>query len=207
MIIAICGGTCSGKTTLTRDLLAAVAPECAIDLPHDAYYRNPEDLPPHFRTAPNYDHPDALDNELFRVHLEAIRTRQPIEQPTYDFTRHRRSPATRRIEPRPVLIVEGILLFADPLVRELCDVKLFVEVPPDIRLLRRLRRDTMERGRTIESVLEQYETTVRPMHEQFVEPHRQHADLIVNGTQPFAGAVALLAALIHARLQESSTPV
>lgn len=148
-------------------------------IPHDAYYRDLTHLPSNLRAQVNFDHPDSLETELLVEHLRMWRQGHPIEVPIYDFTTHTRTGQTRRVEPQPVALVEGILVFAEPNLRELFDVKLYVDADADIRFIRRLRRDIAERRRTMESVVEQYLTTVRPMHLEFVEPSKRYADVII----------------------------
>lgn len=179
MIIGICGGTGSGKTTVARRILENVSDEQVVYLQQDSYYRNLGDMPLELRHQINFDHPDALDNELFVNHLRSLRAGEPIAMPVYDYTTHTRLPETRRVEPKPVTIVEGILIFADPILRSLMDVKIFVDTADDLRIIRRLQRDVAERGRTVESVIRQYLDTVRPMHLQFVEPSKRYADVVI----------------------------
>lgn len=149
----------------------------------------------------NFDHPDALETELLRAHLDELLAGRPIEKPVYNFTTHTRAPYTVRIEPRPVIILEGILVLAEPLLRERMDIKLYVDAPDDVRLIRRIRRDMEERGRTIESILEQYERTVRPMHLEFVEPSRRLADVIIPGGGYNQVAIDMVLARIAALLE------
>lgn len=179
LVIGIAGGTGSGKTTVASVILDRVGAEHIAVLPHDAYYRDLEDLPPAQREAVNFDHPDALETNLLIEHLQQLRSWQAVEIPIYDFTRHRRTEQTTRIEPHPVILVEGILIFAEQRLRRLFDVKIYVDTPPDIRFIRRLQRDIEERGRSMESVILQYQRTVRPMHEEFVESSKRFADVIV----------------------------
>lgn len=179
MIIGICGGTGSGKTTVARRILENVSDEQVVYLQQDSYYRNLGDMPLELRHQINFDHPDALDNELFINHLRSLRAGEPIAMPVYDYTTHTRLPETRRVEPKPVTIVEGILIFADPILRSLMDVKIFVDTADDLRIIRRMQRDVAERGRTVESVIRQYLDTVRPMHLQFVEPSKRYADVVI----------------------------
>ena len=145
----------------------------------DLYYRNLKDMPLDYRNQANFDHPDALDNELLINHLKKLRAGEPVELPIYDFRTHTRLPDTTRINPKPIVIVEGILIFGEPRLLEQMDIKVFVDTPDDIRFIRRLRRDIAERGRTLDSVIEQYLATVRPMHTQFVEPSKRFADVII----------------------------
>jgi len=179
VILGIAGGTGSGKTTLSEAIARELGPDCAQILNQDSYYRNSSDLPMDIRNRVNYDHPSAFDWPLLRKHLKMLRQGRPIERPHYDFRTHSRSRQTRRLDPKPVLIAEGILLFHDPGIRAMMGIKVYVETDPDIRFIRRLNRDMRERGRTFESVVDQYLNTVRPMHLTFVEPTRRHADLIV----------------------------
>jgi uridine kinase len=179
MIIGICGGTGSGKTTLARRIIETVGRENVILVEQDSYYRNLADMPLDERRQANFDHPDSIDSEMLMNHLKRLRLGQSIEMPIYDFKTHTRSDATEHIDPKPVVIVEGILIFAEPRISELLDVKVFVDTPDDIRFIRRLQRDINERGRTVDSVIAQYYTTVRPMHFEFVEPSKRQADIII----------------------------
>ncbi len=179
MIIGICGGTGSGKTTVARRILDNISEEHVVYLPQDSYYRNLGDMPLTLRRQINFDHPDALDNDLFVNHLTALRAGEPIEMPIYDYTVHARKDETKHITPKSIVMVEGILIFHDPRVRDAMDVKIFVDTADDLRFIRRLQRDVAERGRTVESVIFQYLETVRPMHMQFVEPSKRYADVII----------------------------
>jgi uridine kinase len=179
LFIGIAGGTGSGKTTIAEQIEGALPEGTCARIDHDAYYRDLAHLPHAQRAATNFDHPDALENELLAEHLEALRRGEAIDKPIYDFTTHCRSEASLRIEPCPVIVLEGILVLADPALRRLLDVKLFVDTDDDVRLMRRIRRDMNERGRTFDDIRAQYHRTVRPMHIAFVEPSRRHADLIV----------------------------
>jgi uridine kinase len=179
MIIGICGGTGSGKTTIARRIIETVGRERVILIEQDSYYRNLADMPLDERRQTNFDHPDSIDSEMLMNHLKRLKQGQPIEMPIYDFKSHTRSAETEHIEPKPVVIVEGILIFAEPRIAELLDVKVFVDTPDDIRFIRRLQRDIVERGRTVESVISQYFATVRPMHFEFVEPSKRIADIII----------------------------
>jgi uridine kinase len=179
IIIGVAGGTGSGKTTVTETILRRVGEERIAFIPHDAYYRDLAHLTPDLRKRVNFDHPDSLETDLLVEHLTQWRRGQAIEVPIYDFTTHTRTQETRRVEPQRVAIVEGILVFAEPKLREVFDVKLYVDTDADIRFIRRLRRDIAERGRTTESVVEQYLATVRPMHLEFVEPSKRYADVII----------------------------
>jgi uridine kinase len=179
MIIGITGGTGSGKTTVATKIKEAVGEENVVYLPQDAYYRNLGDMPLELRHRDNFDHPDAFDTELLLNHLEALRAGESIRQPIYDYVTYSRLAETIRVEPRPIIIIEGILVFANPRLRALMDLKVYVDADADIRFIRRLDRDVHERGRTMESVISQYLTTVRPMHLQFVEPLKRYADIII----------------------------
>ena len=179
MIIGICGGTGSGKTTVANRILESVRADEVVFIQQDLYYRDLKDMPLDYRNAANFDHPDALDNELLINHLKKLNAGEPVELPIYDFRTHSRLPATTPIEPKAIVIVEGILIFAEPRLLEQMDIKVFVDTPDDIRFIRRLKRDIAERGRTLDSVIEQYVATVRPMHNQFVEPSKRYADVII----------------------------
>ena len=179
MIIGICGGTGSGKTTVANRILETVSADEVVFIQQDLYYRNLKDMPLDYRNAANFDHPDAVDNELLINHLKKLNAGEPVELPIYDFRTHSRLPDTTPIEAKPIVIVEGILIFAEPRLLEQMDIKVFVDTPDDIRFIRRLRRDIAERGRTLDSVIEQYIATVRPMHNQFVEPSKRYADVII----------------------------
>ena len=179
MIMGISGGTGSGKTTVAQKIITSVGRDNVVYLQQDSYYRNLGDMPLDLKHRVNYDHPDAFDTELLINHLEALRAGEAIEQPIYDYPSHSRRAETFHVEPRPVIIVEGILVFVNSQMRGLMNLKIFVDTDPDIRFIRRLDRDVHERGRTLESVITQYTTTVRPMHLQFVEPSKRYADIII----------------------------
>ena len=178
MVIGIAGGTGSGKTTLTEKLRERFAENVSV-LYHDNYYKKHVGMTYEERSQLNYDHPDAFDTDLIVRDLTALRQGQAIQCPVYDYTIHNRSDRTLEVKPTQVIIVEGILIFADPALRELMDIKIFVDTDADVRILRRLLRDVKERGRTLDSVVTQYLTTVKPMHEAFVEPSKKYADIIV----------------------------
>ena len=178
LVIGIAGGTGSGKTTLMKNLIARFGDVVTV-LSHDNYYRRHDELTYEERSALNYDEPAAMETELMVRHLDALRHWQEIDCPVYDFTVHNRSDETIRVVPRKVIIVEGILIFADEALRDLMDIKIFVDTDADVRLCRRIKRDVNKRGRTLESVLTQYQTTVKPMHEKYVEPSKKYADLVV----------------------------
>ncbi len=177
-MLGIAGGTGSGKTTVARAIADALRPRVA-HIDHDSYYQDQSHLPLEARLEVNYDHPDALDNDLFAHHVEALRRSQPVDKPRYDFKSHRRLDESDRVEPAPVVIVEGILILAVPRLRALLDIKVFVDTADDVRLMRRIQRDIEERGRNFSDIREQYFGTVRPMHLAFVEPSKQHADVII----------------------------
>ncbi len=204
MIIGICGGTASGKTIFAKKILELVGADSIIYLEHDAYYLGIDQLPQALRDQKNFDHPDSLDNALFISHLKQLRIRQPIERPIYDFTAHRRTAETYHIPPKPVILVDGILIFAIEELRKLFDIKVFIDADADIRLARRLQRDILDRGRSPQSVLDQYLTTVRPMHRQFVEPSKRYADVIIHGKiEQHSTGLDLLVTKIRAFLAES----
>lgn len=179
MIIGICGGSGSGKTTVAQRILQNVDEVRVTVLQQDSYYRNLSDLPLDLRHQANFDHPEALDSTMLINHVRALRAGESIEMPVYDFAHHVRKPESVHVEPCRIILLEGILIFADPALRELMDIRIFVDTAADIRFIRRLKRDVAERGRTVEAVIQQYIDTVRPMHEQFVEPSKRHADVII----------------------------
>ena len=198
MIIAICGGTGSGKTTVANRILESVSKDEVVFLQQDSYYRNLDELPLDIRNVVNFDHPDAIDNDLLISHLRALKAGEAVELPLYDFKTHSRQPETLHVEPQPIIIIEGILIFAEPRLLDEMDIKVYVDTPDDIRFIRRLRRDVAERGRTVESVIEQYLATVRPMHTQFVEPSKRSADVII----PEGGHNLVSISLISGRIRE-----
>jgi uridine kinase len=207
MIIGISGGTGSGKTTVANRILEAVRKSEVVFIQQDSYYRNLKDLPLDYRQVANFDHPDALDNDLLFHHVRKLKAGEAIELPIYDFRTHNRLNETRLVEPKPIVIVEGILIFAEPRLREQMDIKVFVDTPDDIRFIRRLRRDIAERGRTVESVIEQYIETVRPMHMQFVEPSKRYADVIIPEGGHNLVSIDLLSGKIRERLANTITSV
>jgi uridine kinase len=177
--IAVAGGTGSGKTTISNALLERVGAQYIAYLPQDSYYKALAELPFEQRKAFNFDHPDALDTPLLIDHIKKLQQWKPVAIPTYDFTNDRRLDVTEAVGPQPVILVEGILIFTERKLRDLFDVKIFVDTDPDLRFIRRLQRDIRERGRTTESVIAQYLNTVRPMHLKFVEPSKRYADVII----------------------------
>lgn len=178
LTIGIAGGTGSGKTTITRNIVEAFGSEVSV-LHHDSYYKSHDDLSYEERTKLNYDHPNSFDNELFIEHIRALKNGESVLSPVYDYTVHNRSKVTELIEPARVLVVEGILIYAEQAICDELDIKIFVDTDADVRILRRIMRDVKKRGRTLESVVDQYLMTVKPMHEQFVEPSKRRADIIV----------------------------
>ena len=197
VIIGIAGGTGSGKTTVAHVILDRVGADSIGFLAHDAYYKELHHLNPAQRALNKFDHPDSLETELLVTHLKTLRQWEAVEIPIYDFTTHSRTDLTLRVEPSPVILVEGILIFSDPILRELFDVKIFVDTPPDIRFIRRLQRDIQERERSVESVIHQYETTVRPMHLEFVESSKRVADVII----PEGGLNTVAMDMVVARIE------
>jgi uridine kinase len=207
MIIGICGGTGSGKTTIARAIVQAVGRANVVLMEQDSYYRNLADMPLDERHQANFDHPDAIDSDMLVNHLLRLKQGLEVEMPLYDFVTHTRSDEIEIIEPRPVVIVEGILIFAEPRVLDLLDMRVFVDTPDDVRLIRRLRRDITERGRTFERTLEQYERTIRPMHFEFVEPSKRHADIIIPEGSQTNITVEFLCSLVREKLQAETRPV
>ena len=197
VVIGIAGGSGSGKTTVQRRILERFGTERIALLDHDAYYQDLGHLPLEDRVRFNFDHPDALETALMVAHLDRLLAGEPVRKPVYDFTQHRRLDETVTVEPHPVVIVEGILVLAEPALRERMDIKLYVDAPDDVRLMRRIERDLHERGRRVEAVLAQYRATVRPMHLEFVEPSKRHADVII----PRGGRNEVAIAMVLARVQ------
>ncbi|MCB0155723.1 MAG: uridine kinase [Anaerolineae bacterium] len=179
IIIGVAGGTASGKSTVTRKILEAVGSDYLAFLEHDAYYRDLSHLPFPERQKLNFDHPDSLENELLIEHLKQLLRGETVQVPVYDFAQYVRTPQLRQVAPKPIILVEGILIFFDKTLREMMDIKIFVDAPPDLRFIRRLKRDIIERERSVNQVIEQYLATVRPMHLEFVEPSKRHADVII----------------------------
>jgi uridine kinase len=179
VVVGVAGGSGSGKTTVVRKLVEAMGPAQTVVLHHDSYYRDRSHLEPAARVGINYDHPEALETDLLAEHLEALLAGTAVDSPVYDFAEHVRLPDTVRVEPRPVIIVDGLLVLVDPRLRRLMDVKVFVDTDSDTRLERRLERDVQQRGRSEASVLAQFKGTVEPMHEAFVQPTMQYADVVI----------------------------
>ena len=198
LVVGIAGGTGSGKTTFTQALALQLGDDISVTtMTHDDYYRAHDELTYDERTLLNYDHPDAFETDLMVLHLAALKRGEAIDVPIYDFTVHNRSNKTRRVEPSRVVLVEGIMIFHTQELRDLMDIKVFVDADADVRILRRALRDMNERARSLDSVVSQYLTTVKPMHEQFVEPTTQYADIIVPGTSEGTVAVDMLASYIR----------
>ncbi len=198
LVVGIAGGTGSGKTTFTQALALQLGDDISVTtMTHDDYYRAHDELTYDERTLLNYDHPDAFETDLMVLHLAALKRGEAIDVPIYDFTVHNRSNKTRRVEPSRVVLVEGIMIFHTQELRDLMDIKVFVDADADVRILRRALRDMNERARSLDSVVSQYLTTVKPMHEQFVEPTKQYADIIVPGTSEGTVAVDMLASYIR----------
>jgi len=179
ILIGIAGGSGSGKTLVARTIVRELGTDRVVVIDQDSYYRNLEDIPFRDRDVRNFDHPDAFDTELLKEHLRALLAGHAVDQPIYDYTEHRRLDETRRIGEHHIVVLEGILIFNDPELRDMMDIKLFIDADPDVRFIRRLRRDLVERGRSVDSVIRQYTESVRPMHLQFVEPSKRHADVII----------------------------
>jgi len=197
LVIGIAGGSGSGKTTVAQTILQRVGPDRISYLQHDAYYKDLSGLPPTQRAEVNFDHPNSLETELLTEHIRQLREGKRVEVPVYDFSHHSRTDRTFTVQPRGVILVEGILIFAEAALRELFDVKIFVDTDPDLRFIRRLQRDITERGRTTEAVIKQYLSTVRPMHLEFVEPSKRYADVII----PEGGFNTAALDMVVARIQ------
>ena len=200
VVIGVAGGTGSGKTTVATEILRRAGTDQISLIQHDAYYKDLSDLPMAQRAMQNFDHPDALDNALLISHLKELKAGRPVEVPVYDFTTHARTTQTLRVEPRRVILLEGILIFSDETLRRLMDVRIYVDTDADIRFIRRLKRDIAERGRTMESVIHQYLATVRPMHQEFVEPSKRYANVIIPEGGFNEVAMEMIAARIRALL-------
>ncbi len=198
ILIGIAGGSGSGKTLVARTIVRELGSDRVVVIDQDSYYRNLEDVPLRDRDSRNFDHPDAFDHALLEQHIRDLLDGHPIEQPIYDYAEHRRLPETRSIGEHTVIVLEGILIFGDPGLRALMDIKLFIDADPDVRFIRRLRRDLMERGRSVDSIIRQYEESVRPMHLQFVDPAKRHADLIV----PEGGHNKVAIDLVKSKIRE-----
>ena len=202
VIFSVAGGTGSGKTTVANRILERIGQQHIAYVPHDAYYKHQSTLSLEERRKTNYDHPDSLDTSLMIKHLKQLVAGYAVDIPVYDFTVHLRTKQTTHVEPAPIILVEGILIFAEAQLRNLFDVKIYVDTDPDIRLIRRLQRDVQERGRTFESVIQQYLTTVRPMHVEFVEPSKRFADVIIPEGGYNDVAIEMVAARIRNLLEQ-----
>jgi uridine kinase len=204
-VIGVAGGSGSGKTTVARKILDIVGRDRVAHMLHDHYYHDLGHLSLEERARVNFDHPDSLDNALFRVHLQQLIEQRPVDCPEYDFKNHRRLPQRVSIFPRQVILVEGILIFADPSLRQLMDLRVFVDTDADLRVLRRIQRDVEERGRTVQSVIGQYLTTVRPMHNEFVAPSKKFANLVIPEGGMNEVAIDILTTKVEAMLRRSNT--
>ena len=201
LVIGIAGGSGSGKTTVAQEILQRVGPDRIAFLQHDAYYKDLSGLPPVQRAAVNFDHPNSLESELMIRHIEQLKHGEAIEVPIYDFATHSRTKQSFTVEPRAVILIEGILIFVEPALRDICDVKIFVDTDSDIRFIRRLQRDIAERGRTEDMVVKQYLATVRPMHLEFVEPSKRYADVIIPEGGMNVAALDMVVARVEALLK------
>lgn len=200
LVLGVAGGTGSGKTTLTRTLKERFHDKISV-ISHDNYYKRQDNLSFEERCKTNYDHPNAFDTDLMVEHLKALKEGKSIHCPVYDFSQHNRSEEELEIKPAPVILVEGILIFASPELCDLMDIKVFVDTDADVRILRRIVRDVKKRGRTLESVVTQYLTTVKPMHERFVEPSKRRADLIIPEGGKNTVAVEMLIHRLESHIQ------
>lgn len=197
LVIGIAGGTGSGKTTVADRIVRRIGNSHVALIAQDSYYKHLPHLSQDERSRVNYDHPDSFDNELLLEHLRRLRSGEEVEVPVYSFSKHLRKPETVRVAPKPVIVLEGILVLADALLRGEMDIKVFVDTDADVRVLRRIARDLNERGRTIQSVFSQYLDTVKPMHEAFIEPSKRYADLIIPEGGENEIAIGLLASRIE----------
>jgi uridine kinase len=201
LVIGIAGGSGSGKTTVAQEILHRVGADQIAFLQHDSYYKDLSKLPSAQRAEINFDHPNSLETELLIEHIASLREGKAIEVPIYDFSTDSRTTKTFRVQPRPVILVEGILIFTEAALREMFDVKIFVDTDADIRFIRRLERDITERGRSTQSVIQQYQSTVRPMHLEFVEPSKRYADVIIPEGGFNTAALDMVVARIEALLK------
>ncbi|MEO5617769.1 MAG: uridine kinase [Candidatus Eisenbacteria bacterium] len=207
ILIGIAGGSGSGKTLVARNIVRDLGSDRVVIMDQDSYYKNLEDIPMRDRDTRNFDHPDAFDNELLRRHVRELLAGRPIAQPIYDYSEHRRLTETRHVGEHDVIVLEGILIFTDPELIALMDIKLFIDADADVRFIRRLRRDLIERGRSADSIIRQYEESVRPMHLQFVEPSKRHADVIIPEGGHNKVAIDLMKSKIRELLRERGVEV
>ena len=204
IIIGVAGGTASGKTTVSKKILETVGSEHLAYIEHDSYYRDLSHLPLAERRGFNFDHPNALENEMLIAHLEALLQGHSVQVPVYDFAQYVRTDQLRQLKPKQVILVEGILIFVDKCLRDMMDIKIYVDAPPDLRFIRRLKRDMTERNRSLNHVIDQYLETVRPMHLEFVEPSKRYADVIIpHGGRNVKGIEMIIAQI--QRMLDSST--
>jgi uridine kinase len=201
LLLGVAGGTASGKTLVARSVVESLGSREVVIIDQDAYYKDNSHLSLEERARVNYDHPEAFDRDLLLEHMDSLLRGQPIEKPLYDYTNHARLPATERVEGQRIIVLEGILILEDPALRKLMDIKVFIDTDADVRLSRRIRRDVAKRGRSLESVLDQYESQVRPMHEQFVEPSKRYADIIIPEGGKNRVAIDLLVTKVRALLE------
>jgi len=201
IIIGVAGGSGSGKTTIVDIIMKALGDDDVVVIRHDDYYNDQTDMPMDQRVLVNYDHPLSFDNDLFITHIKSLVAGQSIDKPVYDFTVHNRSNETEKVHPAKVIILEGILLLEEERIRDLMDIKVYVETDPDLRFIRRLERDIHERGRSVDSVVKQYLETVKPMHYQFVAPSKRHADIMIPNHYKHSVAVDLMITTIKSILQ------
>ncbi len=202
IILGVAGGSGSGKTTVVENIVAGIGREKILLIEHDSYYRDLSHLPLEDRKKQNFDHPSSLETELMIRHLVALRSGYKVDIPVYDFVAHTRTDETIPASPKSIILIDGILIFSEPKLRNLMDIKLFVDTDDDVRLLRRLKRDILERGRNFDGVLNQYENFVRPMHLEFVEPSKRYADIIIPRGGENRVALEMVSALIKGKLQE-----
>lgn len=202
LILGVAGGSGSGKTTVVENIVAGIGKEKILLIEHDSYYRDLSHLPLEERKKQNFDHPSSLETELMIRHLSALRGGYKVDIPVYDFVAHTRTKKTIPASPKNIILIDGILIFSEPKLRNLMDIKLFVDTDDDVRLLRRLRRDILERGRNFNGVLNQYENFVRPMHLEFVEPSKRYADIIIPRGGENRVALEMVTALINGKLQD-----
>jgi len=204
LILGVAGGSGSGKTTVVENIVAGIGREKILLIEHDSYYRDLSHLPLEDRRKQNFDHPSSLETELMIRHLSALRSGYKVDIPVYDFVAHTRTEETLAASPKSIILIDGILIFSEPKLRNLMDIKLFVDTDDDVRLLRRLKRDILERGRDFNGVLNQYENFVRPMHLEFVEPSKRYADIIIPRGGENRVALEMVSALIKGKLQEQN---